>query len=98
MVDLDNAGGIPAVMTELDKLNLINKDCMTVTGRTVGENLSDMNARVLDGDVIRSVDNPYSRQGGIAILRGSLAPGGAVVKQSAVAPEMMCRDVRARVF
>ena len=98
MVDLDNAGGIPAVMTELDKVNLINKDCMTVTGHTVGENLSRMNARVLDGDVIRSVENPYSRQGGIAILRGSLAPGGAVVKQSAVAAEMMCRDVRARVF
>ncbi|OXS27629.1 MAG: dihydroxy-acid dehydratase [Desulfovibrio sp. MES5] len=96
MVDLDNAGGIPAVMTELDKLNLINKDCMTVTGKTVGENLRD--ARVLDSDVIHSVDNPYSKQGGIAILRGSLAPGGAVVKQSAVAPEMMCRDVRARVF
>ena len=98
MVDLDNAGGIPAVMTELDKLNLINKDCMTVTGKTVGENLRDMNARVLDSDVIHSVENPYSKQGGIAILRGSLAPGGAVVKQSAVAPEMMCRDVRARVF
>ena len=96
MVDLDNAGGIPAVMTELDKLNLINKDCMTVTGKTVGENLRD--ARVLDSDVIHSVDNPYSKQGGIAILRGSLAPGGAVVKQSAVAPEMMCRDVRARGF
>lgn len=96
MVDLDNAGGIPAVMTELDKLNLINKDCMTVTGKTVGENLRD--ARVLDSDVIHSVDNPYSKQGGIAILRGSLAPGGAVVKQSAVAAEMMCRDVRARVF
>ena len=96
MVDLDNAGGIPAVITELDKLNLINKDCMTVTGKTVGENLRD--ARVLDSDVIHSVDNPYSKQGGIAILRGSLAPGGAVVKQSAVAAEMMCRDVRARVF
>ncbi|SCM72147.1 dihydroxy-acid dehydratase [Desulfovibrio sp. 86] len=96
MVDLDNAGGIPAVMTELDKLNLINKDCMTVTGKTVGENLRD--ARVLDSDVIHSVDNPYSKQGGIAILRGSLAPNGAVVKQAAVAPEMMCRDVRARVF
>ena len=98
MVDLDNAGGIPAVMTELDKVNLINKDCMTVTGHTVGENLSNMRARVLDEDVIRSVENPYSRQGGIAILRGSLAPGGAVVKQSAVAAEMMRRDVRARVF
>ena len=98
MVDLDNAGGIPAVMTELDKLGLIHKDCLTVTGKTVGENLTDLKARVLDPEVIHSVDNPYSKQGGIAILRGSLAPEGAVVKQSAVAPEMMCRDVRARVF
>ena len=98
MVDLDNAGGIPAVMTELDKLGLINKDCMTATGKTVGENLKDMNARVMNPEVIRSVENPYSKQGGIAILRGSLAPEGAVVKQSAVAPEMMCRDVTARVF
>ena len=85
-------------MTELDKLGLINKDCMTATGKTVGENLKDMNARVMNPEVIRSVENPYSKQGGIAILRGSLAPGGAVVKQSAVAPEMMCRDVQARVF
>ena len=98
MVDLDNAGGIPAVMTELDKLGLINKDCMTATGKTVGENLKAMNARVMNPEVIRSVENPYSKQGGIAILRGSLAPEGAVVKQSAVAPEMMCRDVTARVF
>ncbi len=98
MVDLDNAGGIPAVMSELDKLGLIHKNCMTTTGRTVGENLKELHARVLDPEVIHSVDDPYSTQGGIAILRGSLAPGGAVVKQSAVAPEMMCRDVRARVF
>lgn len=98
MVDLENAGGIPAVMSELDKLGLIHKDCMTVTGKTVGQNLKDRNARILDPEVIHSIDNAYSKQGGIAILFGSLAPGGAVVKQSAVAPEMMTRDVRARVF
>lgn len=98
MVDLDNAGGIPAVMGELDKLDLIHKDCLTVTGRTVGENLKALNARILDPDVIRPMGQAYSKQGGIAILRGSLAPEGAVVKQSAVAPEMMRRDVRARVF
>ncbi|WP_300908075.1 dihydroxy-acid dehydratase, partial [uncultured Desulfovibrio sp.] len=98
MVDLDNAGGIPAVMSELDKLGLIHKDCLTVTGATVGENLKALNARIEDPDVIHPIEQAYSKQGGIAILRGSLAPGGAVVKQSAVAPEMMCRDVRARVF
>lgn len=98
MVDLDNAGGIPAVMSELCKLDLIHKDCLTVTGRTVGENLKALNARILDPDVIRPMGQAYSKQGGIAILRGSLAPEGAVVKQSAVAPEMMRRDVRARVF
>ena len=98
MVDLDNAGGIPAVMSELDKLGLIHKDCLTVTGATVGENLKALDARILDPEVIRPVDQAYSRQGGIAILRGSLAPDGAVVKQSAVAQEMMRRDVRARVF
>ncbi len=98
MVDLDNAGGIPAVMSELDKLGLIHKECLTVTGKTVGENLKALNARIEDPDVIHPIGQAYSKQGGIAILRGSLAPGGAVVKQSAVAPEMMCRDVRARVF
>ena len=98
MVDLDNAGGIPAVMSELDKLGLIHKDCLTVTGKTVGENLKALNARIEDPDVIHPIGQAYSKQGGIAILRGSLAPGGAVVKQSAVAPEMMRRDVRARVF
>ena len=98
MVDLDNAGGIPAVMSELDKLGLIHKDCLTVTGKTVGENLKALNAHIEDPDVIHPIGQAYSKQGGIAILRGSLAPGGAVVKQSAVAPEMMRRDVRARVF
>lgn len=98
MVDLDNAGGIPAVMSELDKLGLIHKDCLTATGKTVGENLRELDARILDPDVIHPVGQAYSREGGIAILRGSLAPEGAVVKQSAVAPEMMRREVRARVF
>ncbi|MDE5879767.1 MAG: dihydroxy-acid dehydratase, partial [Desulfovibrio sp.] len=98
MVDLDNAGGIPAVMAELDKLGLIHENCMTVTGKTVGENLRELDARILDPEVIHPVDKAYSREGGLAILRGNLAPQGAVVKQSAVAPEMMCREVRARVF
>lgn len=98
MVDLEEAGGIPAVMAELDKLGLIFKSCMTVTGHTVGENLESLNARILDEEVIRTIDKPYSKEGGIAILYGSLAPEGAVVKQSAVAPEMMKRIVTARVF
>ncbi len=71
---------------------------MTVTGKTVGENLKERNAHILDTDVIHTIDNAYSKEGGIAILRGSLAPDGAVVKQSAVAPEMMRREVTARVF
>jgi dihydroxy-acid dehydratase len=96
MVDLDNAGGIPAVMKELDKLGLISKECLTVTGKTVGGNIA--NALILDAEVIRPIGKAWSSQGGIAILRGSLAPDGAVVKQSAVAPEMMRREVRARVF
>lgn len=98
MVDLDNAGGIPAVMSELDKLGLIHENCMTVTGKTVGENLRERHARILDEEVIHTVDKAYSAEGGIAILRGNLAPQGAVVKQSAVAPEMMRREVTARVF
>lgn len=98
MTDLDNAGGIPAVMSELDRAGLIRRDCLTVTGKTVGENLAERRARILDEEVIRPLEKAYSKEGGIAILRGSLAPDGAVVKQSAVAPEMMCRDVRARVF
>lgn len=98
MIDLEMAGGIPAVMAELAKAGLINLDCMTVTGHTVGENLRERDARIENADVIRSLENPWSREGGIAILHGSLAPAGAVVKQSAVAPEMMRRQVTARVF
>ncbi len=94
--DLHYAGGIPAVMAELHKKNLICMDALTVTGQTVGENLKG----VVNGnpDVIRSVDAPYFPEGGIAILKGSLAPEGAVVKQSAVDPAMMVRTVAARVF
>ena len=98
MIDLDNAGGIPAVMAELSRLGLIDKNCMTVTGETVGENLKRLDARILDEEVIHPVEKAWSKEGGIAILSGSLAPEGAVVKQSAVAPEMMKRKVRARVF
>lgn len=96
MVDLDNAGGISSVMAELSRQGLINTACLTVTGKTVGENIKD--ASKPDGNVIHSGENPYSREGGIAILRGTLAPMGAVVKQSAVSPEMMKRNVRAKVF
>lgn len=98
MIDLDIAGGIPAVMAELDKLGLIYKDCMTVTTHTVGENLKNLEAAIKNEEVIHPVDKAWSKEGGIAILRGNLAPDGAVVKQSAVAPEMMRRNVRARVF
>lgn len=98
MVDLDNAGGIPAVMAELSKLGLIDDNCLTVTGRTVGQNLAELGARIRNEEVIHPIEKAYSSEGGIAILRGNLAPEGAVVKQSAVAPEMMRRQVRARVF
>lgn len=98
MVDLDNAGGIPAVMAELSKLGLIDDNCLTVTGQTVGQNLADLDARIRNEDVIHPIEKAYSKEGGIAVLRGNLAPEGAVVKQSAVAPEMMKREVVARVF
>ncbi len=98
MCDLDLAGGIPAVMGELARGGLINTDCLTVTGKTVAENLAERHAHILDTNVIHTLDNPYSKDGGIAILRGNIAPDGAVVKKSAVAEEMLCRDVRARVF
>jgi len=92
--DLDRAGGVPAVMKEVsDRLNL---DSMTATGKTVGENIKD--CRVLDREVIRSVDDPYSATGGIAVLFGNLAPEGAVVKKGAVAPDMMVHQGPARVF
>jgi dihydroxy-acid dehydratase len=98
MEDLHRAGGIPAVMSELDKRGLLDLGVMTATGKTLGENLEALQAGVKDSGVIRPVDEPYSREGGIAILRGNLAPDGAVVKQSAVAPEMMKRSAVARVF
>jgi dihydroxy-acid dehydratase len=96
MEDLDEAGGIPAVMAELDKVGLIDRDCMTVTGRTVGENIAS--AHNNDPEVIRTPDNPFSPTGGIAVLRGNLAPEGSVVKRSAVAPEMLVHEGPARVF
>ena len=94
--DLDAAGGVPAVIAELAKLGLIDKKVKTATGKTLGENLKGV--EVKDYGVIRSLDNPYHKEGGIAILRGNLAPGGAVVKQSAVAPEMMVNEGKAIVF
>ena len=96
--DLNRAGGILAVISELSKKDLINLDVLTVTGQTLGENLDQLKPKVFDYNVIRSIDEPYSPEGGIAILKGSLAPQGAVVKQSAVAPEMMQRTGTARVF
>ncbi|WP_027192056.1 dihydroxy-acid dehydratase [Fundidesulfovibrio putealis] len=95
--DLHRAGGIPAVMNALAKRGLIDTSALTVTGRTVAENLAELNPVIRDADVIRDAE-PYSQQGGIAVLRGSLAPDGAVVKQSAVAPEMMKRSLTARCF
>jgi dihydroxy-acid dehydratase len=94
--DLDAAGGIQAVMKTIAKLGVIDEKCQTVSGKNVGANLKT--ARVLNEDVIRPLDNPYSPQGGIAVLRGNLAPDGAVVKQSAVASAMQVNEGRARVF
>lgn len=96
MEDLNEAGGIYAVMNELAKLGLLNLDCMTVTGKTVGENIKGCKNR--NPQVIRPVENPYSRTGGIAILKGNLAPDSAVVKRSAVVPEMLKHEGPARVF
>ena len=96
MEDLNEAGGIYAVMNEISKLGLLNLDCMTVTGRTVGENIKDCVNK--NPEIIRPVDNPYSKTGGIAVLRGSLAPDSCVVKRSAVAPEMLVHEGPARVF
>jgi dihydroxy-acid dehydratase len=95
--DLERAGGIPAVMSVLAERGLLHLDVLTATGKTLGENLRDLKARVKNPDVIRA-EKPYAEQGGIAILRGTLAPEGAVVKQSAVAPEMMRHTGPARVF
>jgi dihydroxy-acid dehydratase len=94
--DLDAAGGVPAVMVELAKLGEIDKTVMTATGKNLGRNLKGV--KVKDYGVIRSIHDPYHKEGGLAILRGNLAPGGAVVKQSAVAPEMMVNEGTAIVF
>lgn len=94
--ELDEAGGVYAVMNELNKKGLINTDCITVTGKTVGENISG--CVNLNHSVIRPIENPYSETGGIAVLRGNLAPEGSVVKRSAVLPEMLVHEGPARVF
>ena len=96
MEDLNEAGGIYAVMKEISKKGLLNLDCITVTGKTVGENIA--NAVNRNPEVIRPIDHPYSQTGGIAVLRGNLAPDSAVVKRSAVAPEMLKHEGPARVF
>ena len=96
MEDLNEAGGVYAVMNELDKKKLLHTDLMTVTGKTVGENIAGCTNR--SPEVIRPIDNPYSEIGGIAVLKGNLAPDTAVVKRSAVVPEMMVHEGPARVF
>jgi dihydroxy-acid dehydratase len=93
---LDEAGGVHAVISELSKKDIINQDVMTVTGKTLGENLAKVKVR--DQEIIRPIDNPYHDKGGIGILYGNLAPDGAVVKQSAVADEMLSHEGPARVF
>ena len=94
--DLDRAGGITAVIKELSRSDLIDTDCITVTGTTVGDNIK--NVRILDKEVIRTVEDPYHKEGGLAVLFGNLAPEGCVVKQVAVLDEMLCHEGPARVF
>ena len=94
--DLNEAGGVYAVMNELNKKGLLHTECMTVTGKTVGENIKD--CVNLNPEVIRPIDNPYSQTGGLAVLKGNLAPDGGVVKRSAVVEEMMFHEGPARVF
>ena len=96
MEDLNEAGGVYAVMKELADINLLNTDCMTVTGKTIGENIA--HAYNKNPEVIRPVENPYSKTGGLAVLKGNLAPDGSVVKRSAVVEEMMVHEGPARVF
>ena len=96
MEDLNEAGGVYAVMNELSKKNLLNLDCMTVTGKTVGENIK--NCINKDPEIIRPIDRPFMEKGGLAVLKGNLAPDTAIVKQSAVLPEMMVHEGPARVF
>ena len=94
--ELDEAGGVYAVMNELSKKDLLNLDCMTVTGKTVGENIAPVKNR--NTNIIRPIENPYSETGGIAVLKGNLAPDSCVVKRSAVVPEMLAHEGPARVF
>ena len=94
--DLNEAGGVYAVMAELNKKGLLHTECMTVTGKTVGENIAD--AVNKNPEVIRPIDNPYSETGGLAVLKGNLAPDGSVVKRSAVVDEMLVHEGPARVF
>ncbi len=96
MEDLNEAGGVYAVLKELTKLNLLDTSVLTCTGKTLGENIESVVNK--DADVIRTVENPYSKTGGIAVLRGNLAPDGCVVKRSAVAPEMLVHEGPAKVF
>ena len=96
MEDLNEAGGVYAVMKQLMDLGLLNTDCMTVTGDTIGENIKD--AVNKDPEVIRTAENAYSKTGGLAVLKGNIAPDGSVVKRSAVVPEMMVHEGPARVF
>ena len=96
MEDLNEAGGVYAVMNELRELGLLHEDCMTVTGNTIGENIKDCENK--NPQVIRPLDNPYSKTGGLAVLKGNLAPDGSVVKRSAVVDEMMVHEGPARVF
>ncbi|NLJ91155.1 MAG: dihydroxy-acid dehydratase [Clostridiales bacterium] len=96
MEDLNEAGGVYAVMKELTKKNLLHTDLITVTGKTIGENIESANN--LNNEVIRPIDNPYSETGGIAVLKGNIAPDTCVVKRSAVAPEMLVHEGPARVF
>ncbi|QUC02945.1 dihydroxy-acid dehydratase [Atopobium sp. oral taxon 416] len=94
--DLNEAGGVGAVMKELDKVGLINRDCLTVLGKTIGEEIDEAQNR--NPEVIHTAQNPYSPTGGIAVLKGNLAPDGSVVKRSAVSPKMLKHEGPARVF
>ena len=96
MEDLNEAGGVYAVMNELNKKDLLYTDCMTVTGKIVGENIAGCENK--NPEVIRPIDNPYSQTGGLAVLKGNIAPDGSVVKRSAVVPEMLVHEGPARVF
>ena len=96
MEDLNEAGGVYAVMNQLKELGLLKEDCMTVTGKTIGEAVDGVKNR--NPEVIRPLDNPYSKTGGLAVLKGNLAPDGSVVKRSAVVAEMMQHEGPARVF